>query len=397
MDIKTVKIIDLKPHPRNPRVHPESQISKLVNSLKEFGWAKPVVVSSDNYILAGHGCVEAAKQAGHKKVPVSIMPYKAQSAQGIGFMLADNRIEDDAEDDLDVLKKAIEELKEFDFDISLAGFEDIELDDLLNDPHEESFDVDAEVGAGKPIITKSGDLLELGRHRLLCGDSTIKADVERLMDGKKADMVFTDPPYGVSRDKGFGGFVGFGGFGQPIARRKYQDDWDSDRPPKDCFDKLMDLAQVVLIFGGNYFADILPKSTHWLVWDKLNTMPTFGDCELIWTNSTRKSVKKVVFEYNGLLGKEKTRSHPTQKPVGLLVKIIAEYEAVSVCDPFLGSGTTLIACEQLNRTCYGMEIDPRYCDVIVRRYIDYVGADNAPKALVKKYGEREGLGMGEGS
>ncbi len=182
------------------------------------------------------------------------------------------------------------------------------------------------------------------------------------------DLVLTDPPYGISRDKGFGGFEGFGGAGVPIARNQYADDWDSERPPKEFFDLIVS-AKLCLIFGGNFFADILPRSTHWIFWDKLNTMPTFGDGELIWTNSKRKSIKKITYEYNGLLGKEGKRVHPTQKPVGLFVLILEERSEPGdlILDPMIGSGTTAIAYERLGRRWIGIEIEEKYCEIAAKR------------------------------
>jgi len=183
----------------------------------------------------------------------------------------------------------------------------------------------------------------------------------------KIDLCVTDPPYGIKRDKGF---EGFGGFGEKIARRRYEeDDWDSERPKKEVFDRILNLCRLALIFGGNYFADILPISTHWIVWDKLNTMPTFGDCELIWTNSERKSVKKVTREYNGLIGKEESRQHPTQKPMNVLYQLVRDYSQGSVLDPFLGSGTTLVACKELNRAGIGIEISEKYCEISKKRLL----------------------------
>lgn len=199
--------------------------------------------------------------------------------------------------------------------------------------------------------------------KIYCGDC-----LEILPLLPKVDLVVTDPPYGIKRDKGFEGFEGFGGFGEKIARRRYEDDdWDSERPKKEVFDSMLCLCRLALIFGGNYFADILPVSTHWVVWDKLNTMPTFGDCELIWTNSERKSVKKITREYNGLIGKEELRQHPTQKPRNLLYKLIEDYGQGDVLDPFLGSGTTLVACKELNRNGIGIEISEKYCAIAKQR------------------------------
>lgn len=186
----------------------------------------------------------------------------------------------------------------------------------------------------------------------------------------KVDLVVTDPPYGIKRDKGFEGFEGFGGFGKPIARRRFEDDdWDSKTPKKEVFDWILKLSDLSLIFGGNFFTDKLPVGTHWIFWDKENTMPTFGDGELIWTNSERKSVKKIKREYNGLIGKEETRQHPTQKPVNLIGWCLREYgeNRPIVLDPFLGSGTTLVACKELNRNGIGIEISEKYCEIAKKR------------------------------
>jgi DNA modification methylase len=178
------------------------------------------------------------------------------------------------------------------------------------------------------------------------------------------DLVLTDPPYGVKMDKGF---EGFGGFGPPIARRQYADNWDCSRPDKKVFDLILSISKSALIFGGNFFADILPQSKHWIVWDKKNTMPTFGDCELIYTNIDRKSVKKYTCEYNGLLGKEGERVHPTQKPIKLFISLIEDYQGNVVLDPFLGSGTTAVACERLKRRWIGIEIEEKYCEIAAKR------------------------------
>jgi DNA modification methylase len=180
------------------------------------------------------------------------------------------------------------------------------------------------------------------------------------------DLVLTDPPYGIKRDKGFGGF---GGFGTPIKRREHDDCWDSTRPNKEVFDLILSIGGLCLISGGNYFADILPQSTHWIVWDKKNTMPSFGDAELIWSNSGRKSVKIITYEYNGLIGKEKHRYHPTQKPVGLFVLLTDKYseQTHTILDPFLGSGTTAVACERLGRKWIGIELEEKYCEIAAKR------------------------------
>ena len=182
------------------------------------------------------------------------------------------------------------------------------------------------------------------------------------------DLILTDPPYGVKRDKGFGGF---GGFGTPIKRKRFEDDnWDSERPKKEVFDAVLKAGKLSMIFGGNFFADILPPGTHWIVWDKKNTMPTFGDAELIWTNSHRKSIKIIEYVYNGLIGREKKRYHPTQKPEGLFMQIIKDYSKPgwAILDCFAGSGTTGIACERLGGYPYTLiEREEKYCEIIAKR------------------------------
>jgi len=204
-------------------------------------------------------------------------------------------------------------------------------------------------------------------NRVYCGDCL---DLMKEIPDKSIDLVLTDPPYGVKRDKGFEGFEGFGGFGTPIARRRYEsDEWDSERPPKELFELIIKKSKTAIIFGGNYFADFLPQGKHWIVWDKVNTMPTFGDCELIWTNIPRNSVKKVKIQYNGLLGKEAERYHPTQKSLKVITWIIENYSQPgdTILDPFLGSGTTAVACVKTGRNYIGIEKEPKYVEIALKR------------------------------
>lgn len=182
--------------------------------------------------------------------------------------------------------------------------------------------------------------------------------------------MITDPPYGIKRDKGFGGALPFGnGSGKPIERKKYTGEWDNERPDKKHFDHLIRVSKIAIVWGGNFFSDLLPVGNHWLVWDKLNTMPSFGDCELAWSNIKRNSVKKVTREYNGLIGKEETREHPTQKPLGLMLWCIETYTHPGdlVFDPFMGSGTTGVACMQLGRNFIGCERNPAYFEIAKAR------------------------------
>ena len=181
---------------------------------------------------------------------------------------------------------------------------------------------------------------------------------------KSIDLVITDPPYGIKRDHGFTGTQGFNGTGTPIERKHYEgEDWDTERPQKEYFDEIIRISKIAIIFGGNFFTDILPQSNHWIVWDKENTMPTFGDCELAWTNIDRNSVKLCSLPYNGLIGKERDpRVHPTQKPVKLFEWIIKNYakEGDVICDPFFGSGSCLVACIRMGHQFIGFEKEPTY-------------------------------------
>jgi DNA modification methylase len=179
------------------------------------------------------------------------------------------------------------------------------------------------------------------------------------------DLCLTDPPYGIQMSKGF---EGFGGFGPPIPRRQYSDSWDSERPTIEVFSLLIASAVTSIIWGGNFFADLLPRSTHWLVWDKLNTMPSFGDCELAWTNIGKKSVKKLTVEWNGLMGREPFRDHPTQKPVKLM-KLCLSFapDAKTVIDPLMGSGSVLVAAKHRGLTAVGIDMEEKYCEIAARR------------------------------
>ena len=185
----------------------------------------------------------------------------------------------------------------------------------------------------------------------------------------KIDVVITDPPYGINMDKGFNGFNGFNGFGKPIFRNKYNGKWDTVRPSSKIFNLLLSISKISIIFGGNFFTDILPQGNHWIVWNKKNTMPTFGDAELIWTNIKRNSVKIVEYQYNGLMNKAEKRYHPTQKPQYVMRWIIDKYtkETDLILDPFMGSGSTGVACAIGGRKFIGIEKEKQYFDIACKR------------------------------
>lgn len=206
----------------------------------------------------------------------------------------------------------------------------------------------------------------IGGQRIILGNC-----LKIIPDLDLFDALVTDPPYGLNMtDRGFKGATGFrtSRRQKPIARRTYKGGWDNDRPTRHAFDLMLNSAVYSIIFGGNYFTDLLPVSGHWLVWDKKNTMPTFSDCELAWTNIDKKSVKLLTYEYNGLLGKREARVHPTQKPVEVMQWAIQKARnPKTVLDPYMGSGTTLVACERLGLNGTGIEIDKEFFDVACER------------------------------
>jgi len=374
-----VEIDTIHPDPSNAREGHD--VEGIAASLNKYGQRTPLVANSDGTVEKGNGTLAAAKSLGWTHVAAARVDDEPVVATG--YALADNALGDASSFNLERLKALTDSIPKAE---ELPGFDLERLEEIramcdgdeVSDVEDVEPQVDKAAELQKQWGTELGQLWELGSHKLVCGDCTDNAVVERVMGGERADMLFTDPPYGVKRDKGFDGF---GGFGPPIARRQYSDVWDASRPAQETFDLHLGVADKAIIFGGNFFADILPRSTHWIVWDKLNTMPTFGDCELAWTNLERKSVKKITFEYNGLIGKEKERFHPTQKPLGLYIEILEMYTTAgeTAIDFYLGSGTTLIACERLNRKCRAVEIEPKYVAVALQRWADATG--KTPKLI----------------
>jgi site-specific DNA-methyltransferase (adenine-specific) len=208
-------------------------------------------------------------------------------------------------------------------------------------------------------VTKPGDLWILGDHRVLCGDASKPEDVERLLGSRSVDLLLTDPPYGIGYQKsGSSGTHGWTDYGE-IA-------WDRERPSRETIESAVRISKEQVVWGGNYFADYLPPSMRWLVWDKGQRSFSLADCELAWTSEQKASR---VFDYSRAAALQDGKRHPTQKPVALMVWCIElADDPKTVYDPFLGSGTTLVAAEQLGLTCYGIEREPAYVDIIVRRW-----------------------------
>ena len=356
MEIIKLKITEIKPYDKNPRKN-DGAVDAVAESIKQCGYCAPIVIDEDNVILAGHTRLKALKKLKYKECEC-VRKVGMTEEQKRKYRLLDNKTNELAEWDIDLLKSELDGLDFLDFDF---GF-DIGIE---SEPQAIVEDDAPEVDEDSEPITKLGDIWQLGRHRLMCGDSTNTETVARLMGGQKADMVFTDPPYGMNAVSKSG-----------VLSKNYKNDIMNDDTNEVAISafllsqKLFPTAKQVW-FGANYYTECLPSSECWVVWDKNNGSSDQTDCELAWTN-----FRSVVRQFT--MASEKTnRVHPTQKPVRLFAEIVKKFENKerfdTVVDLFGGSGSTLIACEQLNRTCYMMELDPKYCDVILQRYINLNG------------------------
>lgn len=376
MEIRNISVKDLIPYDRNTKKHDKTQINNVAESIKQYGFVQPIVIDKKNTVVIGHCRLLAAKQLKMKEVPCVCVEDLTEE-QVKALRIVDNK-SNESEWDFDILPDELAELDLSDFDFDFGIEDEEEETEIVED---EAPEIDDE---NEPI-TKLGDIWQLGRHRLMCGDSTDKETVELLTDGKKADMVFTDPPYGIDvvqgdkicGDKPFGSVGG----NNIVKANKYmaiKGDETTDTARLN-FEIVKELSENQIIFGGNYFTDFLPPKSCWCIWDKENT-GNFADVEMAWT-SFDKGAKLYRWLWNGLCRKGeravegKSRVHPTQKPVGLIAEILKDFtkEDDIILDCFGGSGSTLIACEQIERTCYMIEYEAHYVDVIIKRWETFTG------------------------
>ena len=369
---------DLIPYARNTRTHSDEQVNQIVSSIKEFGFTNPVLIDKESMIIAGHGRVMAANKLKLSKIPTICLDHLTE-AQKKAYIIADNRLALNAGWDEDMLKVELEELNDLEFDISLLGFEDNEIESLLSEPTEGLTDEDAVPDLPEEPTTKLGDLWILGEHRLLCGDSTSIDAVDKLMDGNKADMVFTDPPYGVS----------------------YQSNMRTKSEKFDVLtndDQLLDITPIIEVFstGWVFIWTTWKVIDKWIdntsafgypnnvvIWSKggggigdlKKTFSTDYEMALVWNRGNQLCGKRIGSVWKVDKDKAIDYKHPTQKPVALAVEAFDKTtkHGQSILDLFLGSGSTLIAAEKTNRKCYGMELDPKYCDVIIQRWEEFTG------------------------
>ena len=374
MKVQNIRIEAIKPYERNTKKHPETQIKNIAESIKQFGFVQPLVLDKNNEIIIGHGRYFAAQQLEMEEVPCLYVNDLTEE-QVRKLRILDNKLNESEWDD-DLLCLELEDLDFGDFDVDFGLDFEEEEKEIIED---EVPEVDEE---SEPI-TQLGDIWQLGEHRLMCGDSTDKATVELLMNGNKADMVFTDPPYGMKLDTDYSGMQGNGRKGKKYDKVIGDNEDFSPLLITSIFENFD--CEEIFLWGVDYYFDLIPnfKDGSLIVWDK--TLQTNGDAgynsefELLWSKTPHK--KEVIhfnwFRYFGLSSQDiKTREHPTQKPLQVITPYIERHSKENniIVDVFGGSGSTLIACEQLNRTCYMMELDPKYCDVILKRYINLKGS-----------------------
>ena len=374
-DVQEVSLENLRPYERNAKKHGPGQVEKLKASITEFGFLTPCLIDSDYNLIAGHGRVMAAKELGIETVPCVFIEGLTDE-QRRAYILADNRLGELGEWDIDLVVGELIELDELGFDVELTGFDmPEELPEVIEDDFDES------VVPDEPR-TKLGDIWQLGRHRLICGDSTDVNVVERLMDGVKADVVLTDAPYGVSAVNSEGTVIGYGE-NHLAERGKYAPiiGDDTTETAQQAYDVLSQICDKLILWGGNYFLDFLPSSDGWLIWDKRGESGirnNFADGEMAWC-SFHTPIRIYHQLWNGMIreGEHEKRVHPTQKPIRMLSEILKDFskENEVIVDVFGGSGSTLIACEQLNRKCFMCELDERYCDVIISRWETLTGRE----------------------
>lgn len=374
MELIKKKVSELIPYINNSRTHSEEQITQIVSSIKEFGFTNPILIDKENSIIAGHGRLQAVKRLGLEEVPCILISGLTKT-QIKALIIADNQLALNAGWDLEKLSVEIEGLEDDKFDISLLGFDDNFIKDLLNKEKEGLTDEDAVPEILENPKSKLGDLWLLGSHRLLCDSSTNIDSVNKLMNGTYPDLIHTDPPYGMNAVSKSG-----------VLSKNYKTDILGDNNPdiaKESFKLIYSLYpdSKQIWWGANYYCSVLPDSECWLVWDKDNGQSDQTDCELAWAN-----FRSVVRQFTQS-SEKKNRVHPTQKPVSLMEWIIKRFkiDSKTLADFFGGSGSTLIAGEKHNLQTFIMELDPKYCDVIIQRWQQFTGKEAIHEQSGKTY------------
>lgn len=389
-------IMTAVPNPKNPNTHPERQIKMLAQIIKSQGWRKPITVSNrSGFVVSGHGRLQAAFQLGMDKVPIDYQNY-ATEAEEHADLIADNRIAELSETDDELMAEILKDLEGTDIDMLLTGYDDEALEDLfsgfsITGEHEVEDDgYDAELP--KEPKAKMGDIYQLGDHRLMCGDSTNADHVKTLMDGNRVDISFTSPPYNVGDNLGYEG---------KDSKYLNNDDDIEDYVKflRDFTQNAMDHSEYTFVniqqLANNkvdlitYVYEFRNKLADTIIWDKGNAAPAMVENVLnsvfeyvyvfseratraIGTRSFRGNIENIV-----RIGKQRNNEyheiHNATFPLDFAAFFVENFSQNSVLDLFGGTGTTLIACEQLNRQCYTMEYEPMYVDVIIDRWEQLTG------------------------
>jgi len=373
MNLVRKAIADLHLDPANARLHPERNRAAIQASLKRFGQQKPIVITPAGMVIAGNGTLEAARAIGWTEIDCVVSDL--DGIERTAFGIADNRTSELAAWDDTVLTELLDHLKHEGFDLDDAGFTDAELEAMLK-AEQEPADIEEDEVPEPPAdpVTKPGDLWLLGEHRLLCGDSTKAEAVERLMDGAKADLMLTDPPYGVDYE----GITNDDAAGLPKLLAGAFQNADAIMQPGACYYVCHSDVHAYEFVGAIRSVEWKQARPAVVLWIKDRFVLGRGDyhsqSEPILYGWKKGAAHHAVADRSQSNVWEFPRpaladGHPTMKPVGLFARAIqnSTNQKAIVYDPFLGSGTTLIAAEQLGRKCYGMEISPAYCDVIVNR------------------------------
>ena len=423
-----VRIADLKPYDKNARTHSPKQIDQIAASLKEFGFTNPLLIDQDNGLIAGHGRLAAATKAGWKTVPAVRLTGLTEQ-QKKALVILDNKLPENAGWNSQILAEELQCLSDFGYDLSLMGFKPSELDALLA-PTTGKTDEDASPAVPVNPITRRGDIWQLGTHRLLCGDATLIDDVEKLMAGKKADMVWTDPPYNVAIDGAAGKIMNddmssesFKEFLTAVFVNYfmvmkdgaviYVAHADTERInfTQAFKDSGLKLSQVLIWVkqsgtlsrqdfnwqhepilygwkegGKHYFSGDFTKTT--VIEDDLDLKKMSKEMLVQLAEKLLQGAKSTAIRHNR---PTKSDLHPTMKPVALVREMIetSSIEGQTVLDLFGGSGSTMIACETSGRACNMLELDEKFCDVIVTRWQEFTGKDAVHAVTGKKFNDKD--------
>jgi len=389
-DYKSVTVGELVKYSANSRTHSDEQIAKLVRSINEFGFTNPLLIDENNCIIAGHGRLEAALVVGMIELPCIVLPGLSD-AQKAALVIADNKIALDAGWDKEILLNQFDFLKQFDYDLTLTGFDLEELCEIFPDEVPEVFCGEDDLPLATETRCQVGDLWLLGDHRLLCGDSTLATDVERLLGGQSPNTMITDPPYGVKYEADWRAKAK----GSKKTEREENSNLKND-DQADWFDAYVLFAgSVAYVWHASSFTDVVMDGLRranfdikqQIIWNKnvhaLSRSDYHWKHEPCWyavRNSGERNWKggrtqMTVWDVPSISNEKDKTAHPTQKPVELFIKSITHHTNPGeyVYDPFAGSGTLMVACEKTKRRALMMELDPKYCDIIIQRYENYSG------------------------